>query len=906
MLDAKNAQSQLNGDKDISHYLSLLNQIDNKTIVITANTRLKDHLTTMYLDYARNQQQYVVLGDVFMSFDGFVDALYANAQMIDPSLPNLISDDEARFLLLSFLKEDTDVFMPNAQQAKLVLSAWQLLQQWNLSTQALENETDNKNVRLFLRWIERYQNTLTENNWIDKSRLITALLAKHEILAKTFAYLDYHKIMLIGFDTVTPQMDVLFAHCDSELNFTIDDWTLADTKSEVQITEYLEDQLEIQKVAKAVFELSQSDPQATIGVIVPDLQTQFSALVDAFDQYFIATKMKQNPLLDNSSREYTISGGESLLCQGIVYQLMLWLKMSKTLSYDEIKLMLSSSYLKGHDDYKAQRYQKLQVLKSKVPESIEFAKLIKLKLFIDDCDPILLEVITQMLHFHKSHRQEGKITAFAFIEKLKQALAILGYLDHCKLTSIEHQTLTQFYKLLNKLIMLTRLEIKLEFNQWLVELQTLASNTLFQTETTTNPRVHILGMLEATEVYFDHLFVIRMNDSNWPSLANMNPYLPLSLQRSQSMPHSSVERELQFAKTITKRLTKQAKHIHFSYALLNDEKIQMCSPLLMGLAAIDYDHTKINHKKSNEVQFDVFEDSSLSAMTTEACQKLKGGSQVFKNFAECPYRAALIHRLHLDADKAHKPILSALEKGVIIHHVLEQIWRELKTSDNLINMPKDALIEKVAQHVQSALNRHVALINMLPQLIKEVEIVRLQEVIIQWLDYEKSRQASFEVLALEKELKCMIAGVTLKLRLDRVDRLLDNHTVVIDYKTSKSYQISDLLKSPITESQLPLYAIYENADAVAVATVNGAKIGLQSISSIDDWIQEGEPKAYPAKKGNKIADDAPQNYTALKYYWQVQLDEQMSSFVAGESMLTPSAASCQYCEFAIVCRMSYF
>ncbi|GGF98300.1 MULTISPECIES: PD-(D/E)XK nuclease family protein [Cysteiniphilum] len=900
MLDA---YKQLNDDQGISHYLGLLNQIDDKTIVITANTRLKDHLTAMYLDYARNEQQYVVLRDFCMSFDGWTDALYTHAQMIDSALPNLISDDEARFLLLSFLKDDADVFMPNAQQAKLVLGAWQLLQQWNLDIKVLESETANKNVRLFLRWIERYQNTLIEHNWIDKSRLITALLAKHEVLAKTFAHLDYQKIILVGFDTLTPQMEAFFAHCVSKLNITIANWTLVNTKSKLQITEYLEDQLEIQKVAKAVFELSQSKPQATIGVIVPDLQTQFSTLIDAFDQYFIAAEIKQNPLLDNSSREYTISGGESLLYQGIVYQLMLWLKMSKTLSYDDIKLMLSSNYLKGHADYKAQRYQKLQSLKSKVPESIEFAKLVKLKLFTDDCDPILLEVITQMLRFHNSQKQEGKITAFAFIEKLKEALVILGYLDHCKLTSIEHQALAQFYKLLNKLIMLTRLEIKLEFNQWLIELQTLASNTLFQTETTTNPRVHILGMLEATEVYFDHLFVIRMNDSNWPSLANMNPYLPLSLQRSHSMPHSSVERELQFAKTITKRLTKQAQHIHFSYALLNNAKIQMCSPLVMSLAAIDYDHTKLDYKRNDEVHFDVFEDSSLQAMTIEACQTLKGGSQVFKNFAECPYRAALIHRLHLDADKAHKPILSALEKGVIIHHVLEQIWRELRTSGNLSNMPKDVLIQKVAQHVQSALNMHVALINMLPQLIKEVEILRLQEVIIQWLDYERSRQEPFEVLALEKELKCVIAGVTLKLRLDRIDLLKDNHTVVIDYKTSKSYQISDLLKSPITESQLPLYAIYENADAVAVATVNGAKIGLQSISSINDWIQEGEPKAYPAKK---ISEDAPQNYTALKHYWQRQLDEQMSGFVAGESMLTPSAASCQYCEFAIVCRMSYF
>jgi hypothetical protein len=56
-----------------------------------------------------------------------------------------------------------------------------------------------------------------------------------------------------------------------------------------------------------------------------------------------------------------------------------------------------------------------------------------------------------------------------------------------------------------------------------------------------------------------------------------------------------------------------------------------------------------------------------------------------------------------------------------------------------------------------------------------------------------------------------------------------------------------------------LYAIYEDADALAVAMVNGAKIGFQSISSIENWISATDPKAYPDKK---IAEDMPQSYQA--------------------------------------------
>ena len=66
-------------------YLELLTQIDDTTLVITANTRLKDHLTAVYLDYASTQKQYVMLRDSFMNFDGFINTLYNHAQMLDTS-----------------------------------------------------------------------------------------------------------------------------------------------------------------------------------------------------------------------------------------------------------------------------------------------------------------------------------------------------------------------------------------------------------------------------------------------------------------------------------------------------------------------------------------------------------------------------------------------------------------------------------------------------------------------------------------------------------------------------------------------------------------------------------------------------------------------------------------------------
>lgn len=882
-------------------YLSLFEQIDNQTLVITANMRLKEHLTQLYLEYLwQKNRQFVLLDDTFVSFDGFVDVLYSDAQMLDPHLEKLISDDEACFLLLSYLKEDQAVFMPSLKQAKLVFSAWQLLQSWCLPVPDMQSDISNINVKLFVKWITQYQTELQTHGWMDKSQRIARLLAHPLILQQSIKSFGWHKVVLVGFDSYTPIMNKLLEAVKSPHNIAVSEWSLETAQGAISITEYLDDETEIEKVAEAVFELSQQHKSAKIGVIVPDLQSQFGRIVRAFDAYFIAADDKANPLLDNAARQYVISGGESLLSQSIVYQLMLWLKFNKVNSFSDIKLMLNSSYLKGYEQYKTQRFRHCIDLKGKLPESIDFAKLVKLDFFYRECDPSLQFVIDEI---SKLQNNKAKISATGFSYWLKRVIKAVDYLDTCQLTSLEYQALSQFYLLVNKLMQFERLAIQLTVDDWLSQLQHLASTTLFQTLETSVSYVHILGVLEATEIYFDYLFVVRMNNENWPNMSTMNPYLPLALQRAHNMPHSSTERELEFARSVTGRLLKQAKHVYLSYALFNEEKSQMLSPLVAGLAVVKTDHIPLQEIMSGEIIFNTFEDDSLRPMSEDECQNLAGGVQIFKNIAECPYRATLVHRLKIAADKAHKPMLSALEKGVIIHHVLEQVWRKLQCSENLLQSSDEMLIPWLEREIKSALKLHVALITLIPKLLIDVESRRLLEVILAWLKYEKMREEPFEILSLEKSIQLDIAGVSIKLRVDRIDRLASNHTVVIDYKTSKSYRISDLLTTPITEPQLPLYAIYEDADALAVAMVNGAKIGFQSISSIENWISATDPKAYPDKK---TAENMPQSYQALKQHWQQCLTQQMTTFIEGESLVTPSAKSCQYCEFSIVCRLSYF
>ena len=46
---------------------------------------------------------------------------------------------------------------------------------------------------------------------------------------------------------------------------------------------------------------------------------------------------------------------------------------------------------------------------------------------------------------------------------------------------------------------------------------------------------------------FDHLWVMGLHHEAWPQSANPNPFLPIALQREHKLPHSSADRELEFA-----------------------------------------------------------------------------------------------------------------------------------------------------------------------------------------------------------------------------------------------------------------------------------------------------------------------------------------------------------------------
>ena len=120
--------------------------------------------------------------------------------------------------------------------------------------------------------------------------------------------------------------------------------------------------------------------------------------------------------------------------------------------------------------------------------------------------------------------------------------------------------------------------------------------------------------------------------------------------------------------------------------------------------------------------------------------------------------------------------------------MLHAVWggpthRGIRTFAELQELGPDLRVF-VEEHVQRVLAEELPLAareQMQPRYL-ELEEKRLVRLVTEWLEYERTR-VPFTVDATEEDANPTIAGLTLKLRLDRLDRLNDGSLLVIDYKS---------------------------------------------------------------------------------------------------------------------------
>ena len=491
-------------------------------------------------------------------------------------------------------------------------------------------------------------------------------------------------------------------------------------------------------------------------------------------------------------------------------------------------------------------------------------------------------------------------------DRFISALESLGWPGPGPFDSLEYQQLEHFQQALHNLGELDAVFPVLGWAGALSQLRSVCEETVFQ-QRTDDSRVQVLGLLEAAGMSFDEIWLCGMEESVWPALARPNAFIPISVQRSHNMPHASPDRETDYARQLLTQLSRAAVDITISYSPGESDLPAGLSPLVEDVFAPKLDDASTgtfeNHwlKDFESSARSLVTDGQAPAVQSKELERQKGGSGLIADQSRCPFRAFAQHRLKLrplpDLDDA----LSAAERGELLHEALFHIWGELQDQRSLLELgesQRSELINRCVGEVTTELRKRYR--GALGQAVLDLEEQRLCGLLEAWLALE-SQRSEFSVVAREENLQAQLGPLQINLRIDRIDKLEDGATLLIDYK-SGSCEVSYWMGERPRDPQLPLYAsvLPGAVSALSFASIRGEKQEFKGLgqAAYALGIRDRLTQAARAWQREELT------WEELTALWQQSLERLAQQYLEGHAVVDPAdSASCNWCGLESLCRI---
>ena len=628
---------------------------------------------------------------------------------------------------------------------------------------------------------------------------------------------------------------------------------------------------ELLSAASWASNLVDSNPDITVGIVVPGLATHYAAVTRQIG-------LGLDPVFGSLSERFDIGGGTALA------DTPAWeaAKLLGQLFFDEINLI------------------DLQLLRNN-----PFVQPILAEQIFERLVELPPKVSFQWLKEHASEALTNiefpaHLTQPATARRLQHWLdGLLELLQCCGWPRLRERGSVQFQYCQALQTKLTQLQAHAPSPRTLAYAETaqLLETALSATQIAPQRKpsqILVVGTLETTGLQFDHVWLCQADEHQFPSAPSPNRYLPPALVRQAGVPRSTPEQEVVLAQRTLQRLFGHSGSFVASYTDVVEESEQQLSPLLqavieqheqapthrvvdpsLGLQKLSEQQTNTALQPYNDHRGIPLEVPASGSRTT------RGGTTLLGNLAACQFRAYAVHRLGLRPPETVTLLPNALGRGTSLHHCLHQLVSQAPDKAALLQLQPD----QIRQIVSKSLSE---IAPDLPETFAQNEVQRLYELVCEWLEIE-GRRPDFHAASLEQSFPLLVDRLQINVRVDRIDKVADGQ-LVIDYKTGKQ-STPDPETGLEDAPQLFAYALLD--DTISGMVYGVVKSGMSDLFGIQADSQAGE-----SRRLTKVQD-----WQQARSSWRHKLDQLARNHIAGEARVEPRRGACRYCHLSALCRI---
>ena len=906
---------------------------ENTSFIITPRRRLARQIMEEYIramSFSVAHRPNVITINDWIILQGESILQEKGKQLMNPAQSAIIWQEALNEFDLAKIAAGLDEFGTlNAQGSSLkkelvaqARDAWRKAHLYNISI-SKQDFADEKIPKFFLQWSNLYRDICMERGLCDEWMLL-------ELLGAAVIGEDVRPdpSLWVGFSRPYPAYEDLYKALKNKRMASKTDYAFVDEDKEQRISkqtssadslsearsqpsfgslvtlrQYDNEEDELKSIAEEIRDLHLKERDKSIGVIVPNMEQNWHKVRRLFMEVFAEEIDADNEhqgtgALDQPKLPFDMSWGEELGNYPLIGDLLNLLHLGpERKSPSSFIALFNSPYINGHfkeQDARANLDIKLCEL-ARTYSGISVSKIANInrtarakhsnqevKLF-DKCE-ILRRSLKKYFSVMEAYKYKANPRHWARVFN-DQAQA-LGWGD-IEWSRSERQLWDKWIGMLDELNCAGNFTAEMTRSEAIDFLSSCATS-IFQ-PSPPDTGIKILGISEAEGLRFDYLFACHLH-SGCVHRPGLNFFIPYELSLASSMVGNRTHIENQ--QWIIGDLRQAAPRVFLSFASLAGDEDRVCHPMLDDLEAESISSTPKNIEAMS-IKLEILDDYKAPPVTDK--EELHGLIGIVKSHSNCPFQSFISNRINPKIPEGMEEEFSPLERGIIFHKLMSEIWAEVENQKTLLSLTDKEFKQLINKHVNRELNASKSVF-LKDDITFRLEKILLTELAARLLSYEKTREKDFIVKHTEKESEITLGNDKFFLKIDRMDQLIERTAagaILIDYKLGNSkYNAKSVLGPRPSEPQLIIYSMLVDD----ICSLGFISINYKQECDVSGLYIEEDGMFSMSGKHNVTVEELDACRDIVR--------ELYDSFVGGQAAVDPrNSEVCRYCKYSPLCRV---